>query len=157
MEPVIQAELIQAFGDEVEHIVLPNLEEVQWEAMDYLGWVHPAGRLGYVALVSPQTGVLTGSVLQRSRIRSSKPRFEMCSWCRHVHNRNGTAMFSISVKGTGERHRLGQVLCKDLDCSLRLRNLVEPASYMSETLYLEARIWRMQMSMHRWLRKANRL
>jgi hypothetical protein len=157
MEPVTEAELIRAFCEEAEHVVLPDLNGLPWPEMDYLGWVHPSGRLGYLALVSPETGALTGSVLTRSGMRSTRPRLEMCSWCRHVHNRNGTAMFSVSVKGTRGRHRLGQVLCKDLDCSLRLRNLIEPRSYMGETLYLEARVWRMQMSIHRWLRKANRL
>ena len=51
----------------------------------------------------------------------------------------GSAMFTVAIKGTQGKHRMGKVACKGLDCSLRLRNLVEPDTFMSETLYLEAR------------------
>ena len=66
-------------------------------------------------------------------------------------------MFIVPVRGSEGRHALGNVLCKDLDCSLRIRNLVEPASAMRESLYEPARVWRMQQTMHRWLGKANQI
>ena len=66
-------------------------------------------------------------------------------------------MFTVSVKGSEGRHTLGNVVCKDLDCSLRVRNLTSPESLMRETLYEPARIWRMQQTMHRWLTRAGQL
>lgn len=81
----------------------------------------------------------------------------MCSWCHYVHGNEGTALFTVDVKVSGGRHLIGKVLCKNLDCSLRIRNLVEPPSYLVETLYPNVKIWRMRKSTHRWLKKANRL
>ncbi|HAK53419.1 MAG TPA: hypothetical protein DCM54_16190 [Gammaproteobacteria bacterium] len=155
MDPISQDEISHVFDE--DQVVLPDLSTVAWDHLDYLGWVHPSGHLAYLVLVSPESGKLTGSVLRRRPRISKRPRYEMCSWCHHVHRNNRTAMFTLSVKGTEGRHLIGKVLCKDLDCSLRIRNLVEPASYMDETLYVQARIWRMQKSMHRWLKRANRL
>lgn len=81
----------------------------------------------------------------------------MCSWCHYVHGNEGTALFTVDVKVSGGRHLIGKVLCKNLDCSFRIRNLVEPPSYLVETLYPNVKIWRMRKSTHRWLKKANRL
>ncbi len=156
MEPVNREQLVAAYEGDHE-LWIPDLSDVRWSDLDYLGWVHPSGHLGYVALISPTSGDLRLISLSRSRNRSSKPRYEMCSWCHHVHRTNGTAMFSLSVKGSNGRHTLGNVVCRDLDCSLRIRNLAEPGTFMKETLYLEAKIWRMQMSMHKWLGRANQL
>lgn len=157
MEPVPEHKIEQCFEHEDAELCLPDLRNVEWQNLDYLGWVHPSGHLAYMVLVSPNTGDLRGVVLNRNRRQSRKFRLEMCSWCRHVHHLEDTAMFTVTVKGSNGRHRIGRVGCKDLDCSLRIRNLVEPESRMSETLYPEARIWRMQMSIHRWLEKAQRL
>ncbi len=157
MEPVNRHALIRAFEDCPEEIHCPDLRSVQWDVLDYLGWIHPSGHLGYLLILSPVDGRLRGTVLHRMKRTSSRLRFEMCSWCHHVHRMEETAMFTVTVKGSDDRHFLGNVVCKDLDCSLRIRNLVEPDSYMKETLYLEARIWRMQKTIHRWLDRANRL
>jgi len=35
--------------------------------------------------------------------------------------------------------------------------LIEPESFMSESLYESARIWRMQQHMHKWLGRANQI
>ncbi|MAI41517.1 MAG: FBP domain-containing protein [Candidatus Azotimanducaceae bacterium] len=155
MDSISQDEISHVFG--VEQVFLPDVSVIEWNNLDYLGWVHPSGSQAYVVLVSPETGRLAGGILNRTLRVSIRQRFEMCSWCHHVHRYNGTAMFTLSVKGTRGRHYIGKVLCKNLDCSLRIRNLIEPSSYMTETLYTEARVWRMQKSMHRWLKKAKRL
>lgn len=157
MDPVSQDELERAFGAELDQVVLPDVEAIPWQDLDCLGWVHPAGHLGYLALISPESGALTASVLRRSRMSSEKPNYEMCSVCHHLHYHQGTAMFTLDVKGSAGKHLIGKVLCKNLDCSLRIRNLVDPPNVMPETLYPEAKIWRMQKLILRWLKKANRL
>lgn len=136
---------------------LPDLSTLSWADLDYLGWVHPAGHLGFVVLQSPHSGELRGVILNRSRRAYKKPRLEMCSWCHHVHKAQGTAMFTVAVRGSEGRHTLGNVICRDLDCSLRIRNIVEPGSFMKESLYEPAKVWRMQQTMHRWLGRANQL
>lgn len=155
MEPINQDEISHVFG--VSQVYLPDLVGVDWDNLDFLGWVHPSGSQAYFVLVSPETGRLTGAILSRKPRISYRPRFEMCSLCHHVHRHNGTAMFTLPKKGTSGRHLIGKILCKDLDCSLRIRNLIEPSSYMVETLYAQARVWRMQKSIHQWLKKTKRL
>ena len=157
MEPVSETEILSAFGNQVNEIPIPDLTIVDWEALDYLGWIHPKGHLGYIILQSPLDGSVRGALLQRSRLSAKHPGFELCSLCHHIHRPNGTAMFTVSYNDEGKRRSVGNIVCKDLDCSLRIRNIPKPASCMNETLYVEAKIWRMQLALHKWLRTANRL
>ena len=153
----LNREQIAAAFDEGEVLHVPDLENVQWPSLDYFGWVHPSGHLGFVVLQSPNDGRSCGIRMSRAKRSAKKPRMEMCSWCHHVHKANGTAMFTVPVRGSEGRHTLGNVVCKDLDCSLRIRNLVQSDSFMRETLYQQAKIWRMQTTMHKWLGRANQL
>ncbi len=156
MDPLTKNQIADAF-DGAGDLVVPDMARIDWSAHDYLGWVHPSGHIGYMLLVSPLTGDLRGVVLGRSKRSSDALRYQMCSLCHHVHRMDETAMFTLTVKGSRGRHLLGNVACKNLDCSLRIRNLVNPQSYMAETLYLEAKVWRMQKTLYRWLERANRL
>ncbi len=146
-----QNEICSAFKD--DQIYPPDLTTPDWQNLDYLGWINPSGHLAYLVVVSPDTGRLTSSTLHRAPRGSLIPRYEMCSWCPHLHGNDGTAMFTLDVKGSSGRHLIGEVLCKNLDCSLRIRDLVDPPSYMVESSYPNARIWRMQKSMYRWLKR----
>ena len=156
MLPLNREEIISAFDDK-DDLLVPALAAIDWQILDYLGWIHLSGHEGYVVLQSPNTGTVCGIRMNRSQRGSRKLRMEMCSWCHHVHKTNGTAMFTLTVKGSDDRHILGNVICKNLDCSLRVRNLIEPGSFMRESLYEPARIWRMQQQMHKWLRRANQI
>lgn len=158
MHALSEAEIQAAFTHEAtDEIPLPNLHELPWEDLDFLGWIHPQGHLGYLVVISPEDGRVKGAVMRRGQFSGRKPGFEMCSLCHHVHSSYGTAMFTITRQEAGRRHFIGNVVCKDLACSLRVRNKVEPGSHLAETLYPEAKIWRMQMALHKWLRTANRL
>ncbi|MEM7100999.1 MAG: FBP domain-containing protein [Pseudomonadota bacterium] len=121
---------------------LPDLETVDWGVLDYLGWIHPAGHQGYVVMAIHTN--LQGMVLRRHVNHGSKPRVHMCSWCNHVYRAKGTAMFTAEVSGSEGRRMVGNYICRNLDCSLRIRNLTsDPPTYMPETIDL--------------MRKANRL
>ena len=157
MDALTYPEIIAAFEDKRDIFIPPDLTAVDWQKLDYLGWIHPSGHLGYVVLQSPNTGSLCGVRMNRSQREPKRRRMEMCCWCHHVHKTNGTAMFTVMVKGSEGRHTLGNVICKNLDCSLRVRNLIQPGSFMSESLYEPAKIWRMQQQMHKWLGRANQI
>jgi hypothetical protein len=150
-------EQIAAAFDEDEVLNVPDLGNVQWPFLDYFGWVHSSGHLGFIVLQSPNDGQNRGIRMRREKRPPKKPRMDMCSWCHHVHRKSGTAMFTVSVRGSGGRHSLGNVVCKDLDCSLRVKNLVQSESLMRETLYQPAKAWRMRTTMHKWLGRANQL
>ena len=156
MLPLTRDEIADAFEGQRD-LYIPDVITIAWDLLDYFGWVHPSGHQGYVVLQSPNTGDVRGIRMNRSLRRSKKKRMEMCSWCHHVHKYDGTALFTVSVKGSEGHHSLGNVMCKDLDCSLRVRNLIEPGSLMRETLYEPAKIWRMQQQMHKWLGRANQI
>jgi hypothetical protein len=137
--------------------VVPNLAAVDWAVLDYFGWLHPAGHKGYM-VVPLANGTLRGVVLRCSRPSSQRPRYEMCAWCHHVHRTNGTAMFSLLVRGTDERITIGNTLCRNLDCSLRIRNLCsDPPTYMNETIDLQSKVVRLQHSIYQFLYRANAL
>ncbi len=158
MRPVTENQIRDIFADEKEVPPIPNLEYVDWRVLDYFGWIHPSGHKGYVIAPLGDETELRGMVLRRAVTHTSKPRMEMCGWCNHVHKRNGTAMFSVVVKGTDERRTIGNRLCRNLDCSLRIRNLSsDPPSYMMETLHLQAKIQRLQNAIYRFLYRANAL
>jgi hypothetical protein len=158
MQPVTAEQIRELFADEKQLPPIPNLEVVDWGVLDYFGWIHPAGHQGYVVAPLGDETDLRGMMLRRTATHTSKPRMEMCGWCNHVHKRNGTAMFSVVVKGSDERRTIGNRLCRNLDCSLRIRNLAsDPPSYMMETLHLKDKTQRLQNAIYRFLYRANAL
>ncbi len=102
---VLEREQVVASFEGNEELHVPELSGKQWHELDYLGWIHPSGHLGFVVLQSPTSGQLRGIRLSRSTRSSRKRRMEMCSWCHHVHKTNGTAMFTVPVRGSeGRQH-----------------------------------------------------
>ena len=157
MEVLDHEQIKQAFEHEKRPPVVPNLANVDWGVLDYFGWIHPAGHQGYV-VVPLANDEIRGLVLRRSIASVRKPRFEMCSWCNHVHQSSGTAMFSALVRGSDERKTVGNLMCRNLDCSLRIRNLCsDPPSYMGETIDLGDKVSRLQNSLYRFLHRSNAL
>ncbi|MFT7243846.1 MAG: hypothetical protein ACI82A_001194 [Candidatus Azotimanducaceae bacterium] len=158
MKLINESHIKEIFADERVTLHIPRLDHVDWAVLDYFGWIHPGGQLGYVVAPLANDDDLRGMVLRRVVTNATRPRMEMCSWCNHVHKRNGTAMFSVVVKGTDERRTIGNRMCRNLDCSLRIRNLSsDPPSYMMETLNLQNKVMRLQNSIYRFLYRANAL
>lgn len=150
MDVLTEPELKACFKDE-DDIWFPDLSVIEWADLDFLGWVHPSGHLGYIATRSPNDGCLRGIVLRRFERPTRRVRLDMCSLCHHVHSSGGTAMFSITELGSRGRRSISNVVCSDLACSLRVRNKLNPSSLMQETLYIEAKVWRILQHLHRWL------
>jgi len=147
----------QVFEHEKRPPTIPNLARVDWDVLDYFGWIHPAGHLGYVVIPLANEEI-RGLVLRRSMASVRKPRFEMCSWCNHVHRSSGTAMFSVVVRGSDDRKTIGNQMCRNLDCSLRIRNMSsDPPSYMNETIDFGGKVTRLQNSLYRFLHRSKSL
>jgi len=124
--------------------------------LDYFGWIHPNGQIGYMAM--PVQGQLRGLKLRRMVNHAARPRTHMCSWCHHVYRSHGTAMFSTGVTGSQGRRRIGNYICRNLDCSLRIRNLAsDPPTYLPETIELKYKIWRLESAVTAFMSRANRL
>ncbi len=156
MQPVDEAKIRELFQDYDPKPPMPRLDIVDWGVLDYFGWIHPAGHQGYIVAPLANDEDLRGILLRRSSTQSRRPRLEMCGWCNHVHKTNGTAMFSVVVRGTDERRTIGNQLCRNLDCSLRIRNLSsDPPTFMTESLHLQTKVHRLQNAIYRFLYRAN--
>ena len=156
MLPLNESQIKDLFSSHQHKLHMPRLDHVDWGVLDYFGWIHPGGHTGYLVTPLGDDEDLRGLLLRRATNTATKPRFEMCAWCNHVHKTNGTAMFSAVVRGSDERRTVGNRICRELDCSLRIRNLCsDPPSYMNETLHVTNKIQRLQNSIYRFLYRAN--
>jgi hypothetical protein len=153
MNPFERHELAALFEDVEPHERwLPEVEQVDWGVLDFFGWLHPAGHLGYVAL--RLDGEAVGLVLRRALPSGRSRRMHMCAWCHTLHRAGGVAMFSRWVDGSDGRRSIGLNLCSALDCSLRLRNLTgDPRLVMPETIDLQRRIFRLEQSVASYVRR----
>lgn len=135
-------------------LAIPKLEQVDWGVLDYFGWIHPAGHAGFVvALID---GEAHGLRLRRMLNTTTRPRTHMCSWCHHVYRARGTAMFSAEVIGSEGRRRVGNYICRDLDCSVRIRNLTgDPPTYLPETIDLPRKVARLELSVAQFFTRVN--
>lgn len=67
-------------------------------------------------------------------------------------------MFSTQVLGSDGRRSIGNFICKNLDCSVRMRNLAsDPPTYMPETIELNHKIWRLTNAVAAFMSRANLL
>ncbi len=146
----VSAEQIQELFPREKDLPLPDLASVDWGVLDYLGWIHPGGYRGYV--VYQGFGEPIGLKLNRIPARNIRQRAGMCSWCHHMHRGGGTAMFTASVSGSDGRRSVGNLMCSQLDCSLRIRNLCsDPPSTMPETIALQSKIARLEYALGKFI------
>ena len=139
-----------------QELSIPKLENVDWAVLDYFGWINTAGNLGFV--VMPHEGKYPTLRMYRSSSSCRIPKTNMCSWCHHVYRGFGTALFSCDVMGSDGRRIIGHQLCKQLDCSLRIRNLAsDPPSFMPETIALSDKIVRLENSVFSFMQRTNQL
>lgn len=153
MHPFERHELAALFEDvDPRERHLPDVDCVDWGVLDFLGWLHPSGHIGYV--VMRLDGEAVGLVLRRATYAGSSRRMHMCAWCHTLHRAGGVAMFSRYVDGSDGRRSIGLNVCTALDCSLRLRNLTgDPRLVMPETIDLQRKILRLEQAVARYVRR----
>jgi hypothetical protein len=155
MESIERADIRKLFPElSNAELGLPDLKPIDWGVLDYFGWIHPSGHKGFVIL--PRGDGLFSLSLSRSIRHDGKARTRMCSWCHHVYRSKGTALFSAKVIGSDDRRFIGNHICSNLDCSLRIRNLPsDPPTYLPETLNIEKKIARLEASVVNFMGRAN--
>lgn len=147
MLAVSREDLLKAFDMQDRKLVKqPLLPDSHWSTLDFLGWIHPSGHLGFV--LHDLDGSLRGIVLERNVIRASQTgatRRYLCSACLTVHPAGGTAYFSRRSVRAKEYRVRAQILCSDLACSRYVRGLARsPAVQMAETLTEKEKIIRLR-------------
>jgi len=143
MRALSSDEILAAFApDERKRVLQP--EAPAWEHLDFLGWTHRSGHLGY--LLWSDIGGASALVLDRSVIRTSGTRLFMCDLCCTVHEQGGVASFTHRQRGRSRSH----MLCADLQCSLYVRGRREThCLQMPETLAVADKVDRLRAKLDR--------
>lgn len=157
MQPLTTDEIIALFPEHrLRELAPPDGDAVDWGVLDYLGWVHPSGHHAYAII--PYGDELKTLSLRRTSHSEGRPRSHMCSWCHFVHRARGAAMFCATVAGSDGRRIIGNMLCSNLDCSVRIRNLTgDPPGFMPETVDLTRKVQRLENALQVFLARAGKL
>lgn len=120
-DDVIRASFLNATRSERKAIALPpDLETIEWDARDFLGWRDPKlPLLGYVVL--PLDGGPVGVILRRAESRPNGR--AQCSWCADVDLPNDVVMFSAKRAGDAGRRgdTVGTLVCAEFECNHNAR------------------------------------
>ncbi len=103
--------------------------ELDWDDLDFLGWIDPGAPLRAV-LVAPGADGPTGIVLRAPAVtRVGAVRSSLCSVCLTGHAASGVTLLVAPLAGPRGREgdSAGLYICSDLACSLYLRGKRQPA------------------------------
>jgi hypothetical protein len=117
----IRASFLNVSQRERKAIPIPDLDAVEWDKLDFLGWRDPKQPLlGYV--VAPVDGEIAGLLVRQADVRGARAQ---CSWCEDVQLPHPVVFFS--AKRTGEAGRrgdtVGTLVCAGFECSANVRKL----------------------------------
>ena len=135
-------EILSAFPKkDRKNVKLPrNLEKIDWDNLDFLGWLHSSGHLAY--MIFEWNGALEGLVLEKS-LAAKRNISKMCSLCKTISGSQGIVLFSSTLRKNKKVSRAVYV-CSDLQCSLRVRGKIAlGANQMCETISTDDKIIRL--------------
>ena len=121
-EKQIRASFVNASRREAADATLPDLSELPWDSLDYLGWQDRKAPLSaYVVL--DLDGVPTGVLLRASAAPpSGVRRSALCSWCQDVSSARASLYVARRGGASGrDGNSLGTLVCEDFSCSANVR------------------------------------
>lgn len=127
-ENLIRSSFVNASQRERKELTLPDLAQVRWSDIDFLGWRdRKLPTVGYVVadLDGAPVGVLLRLADGRARTRPQ------CSWCEDVHLPNDVVFFIAKRAGAAGRNgnTLGTLVCAEFQCSANVRKR-PPTAYV---------------------------
>lgn len=144
MEILSSGGIIAAFPAHERKLVLLPLAPA-WEQLDFLGWIHRSGHLGFIVFRAES---VVGLVFARSVIHSKGSRRFMCDICCTLHEQSGVASFTRWNREL-TRSR-SYMFCADLGCSLYVRDLRKNVcTQMPETLSKQEKAKRLSTNLSR--------
>lgn len=160
-EQQIRAAFVNASRREAANATLPDLDAVDWDNLDFLGWRDRRAPLSsYV--VAEVDGELIG-VLLRAAERTGKRRKAVCGWCEDVIATDDVGLYVARRAGAAGRKgdTIGTLLCTDFRCSTNVRRKptrTEAGQATDEELLImrELRIAGLQERSARFLREVAR-
>lgn len=127
-EAAIRGSFLNASKRERIALAMPDLAEVRWDQIDYLGWRDQRQPL-VGAVVAELDGEPVG-VLLRQAERTPRSRAQ-CSWCEDVQLPNDVVFFSARRSGDAGRRgdSVGVLICAHFECSVNVRRRA-PMAYI---------------------------
>jgi hypothetical protein len=153
MRTLTKKEILSSFSKESrKKIFLPNLDSIDWENLDYLGWIHPSEHLGYI--VYELFGKLQGLILERNPKPPPTGKIKMCSWCYTLNFSSNIRLFTYQIPN--KKISIGNYICANLDCSLYIRGIKKTyVTQMPETLTLSEKIERLHRNLKNFFELIN--
>jgi len=145
MDPLTQQEIKGLFSKkERRDLIVPNLSQIRWENLDFLGWRHRSGHLAFI--VYQFDGNYKGLTLTLVDV-TNRSATKMCSWCHTLHPGQGVTMFGAKTIANS-RMLVANTACSDLQCSQYVRGLLKPdATQLQETIGAEEKILRLRRNL----------
>jgi hypothetical protein len=127
-DTTIRASFVNATRKELADLVLPDLAEITWDRLDYLGWRDARlSKRAYIVVPLPDGPV--GIVLKQAE---ASPRTRaQCSWCQDITLPNDVVLYGARRSGAAGRNgnTVGTLICSNFECSRNVRTL-PPTAYI---------------------------
>ncbi|MCA5894068.1 FBP domain-containing protein [Isoptericola sp. NEAU-Y5] len=117
----IRDSLVNATRSERQRMILPDLDTLGWDRLDYLGWRDRKQPLSaYVVMWVDDVPV---GMLLRAAERTGPRRAVMCAWCEDVVETRDVQLYVARRGGAAGRKgdTLGTLVCSDFRCSRNVR------------------------------------
>jgi len=117
MNKLTKNEIVNSFSKkDIKKLKLPDLDNIDWENIDYLGWIHRSRHIGYIVYLLNKK--LIGIFLNITKTKQDN-KYKQCSLCMTQHTGAGISLFT---KADRNHNSKGNYICANLDCGLYLRN-----------------------------------
>lgn len=152
----IRASFVNCSKGEAKRASLPDLAEVPWADLDFLGWADPSGS-SRAYLVVEHEGALVGLMLRQNPAgKGQARRSKLCEVCVTAHTDTGVCLTVAAKTGAAGRRgdTTGVYLCRDLACSLYARGKKSSGvPRLRETLPVEAMVERVRTHLDAFVRR----
>jgi len=156
MNPLSATEIRRSFVNcskgEASRTQLPDLAEVPWPDLDFLGWQDPSGSQRAYLVVERDDGPVGLLLRQTSGVGAG--RSSMCQICVTPHSGRSVALCVARRAGAAGKKgdSRGIYICRDLACSLYVRGKrMSDAARLRETLSVEASVERLRRNLEEFV------
>ncbi|ANC31792.1 Fibronectin-binding protein (FBP) [Isoptericola dokdonensis DS-3] len=121
-EKQIRASFVNASQREAKQATLPDLADVDWDRLDYLGWIDRKAPLA-AYVVAEVDGEVVGILLRAADAKSGRGRKGMCAWCEDVVDDADVSLYVARRAGASGKagNSVGTLVCTDFGCSRNVR------------------------------------
>ncbi|EAQ00381.1 hypothetical protein JNB_09419 [Janibacter sp. HTCC2649] len=123
-ENEIRNSFVNASKREVSQASLPDLESLDWDRLEYLGWRDSKRPLGYAVVVIDD--VATGVILRAAPPATAlggRRRSAICAWCEDPIETQDVSLYVAKRGGAAGRKgdTVGTLICTEFICSKNVR------------------------------------